>query len=450
MPTAQNLTISSRQDMGGCLRKIFDPVFWKESSRKVSGGGYRWSLPQLAYTAMAMGLSTEPTLRDRFTEARALTAKLFCKRHRPGRSYQGFADALRRVGPSLPEQLRGGLQGAVLSGFQRWKRLSFSVDGTRRLLPHTGANVEAFGETRIKNRTQSAPQLLVAAAVHLESRVLWDWEIAGGQGSEPDLAARLIQRLPLGALAIKDAGTVSAEWIGHVLQSRRHLLMRVAGNFRLWTESVREAARRGGSVWLWCKGDNGQPPVKLRLIVLQRQRAAQRKGRQRQKKRVRKIYLVTDLSPAELSDAEAGRLYFGRWGANEIGFRSWKQVLDARKALARSPEMAVLETSYSLLGLQALQVLQFLAAGPQARLGSLAATWRVWRQAAGQLAAGRCAANFGAALKKCVVDGYQRRRPKQRRRAAQKKRADRLRPPVFRKLTKAIRLAWERNFHEVG
>lgn len=450
MGTPQILTISSRQDMGGCLRKIFDPVFWKDSYGQVPGGGYRWSLPQLAYTAIGMGLSTEPTLRDRFAEGRALSANLFCKRHRPGRSYQGFVDALRRVGLSLPQQLRGALQEAVLSSFQRWKRFSFALDGTRRLLPYTRANVEAFGETRIKNRTESAPQLLVVAAVHLESRVLWDWEVEGGQGSEPALAARLIERLPLGALAIKDAGTVSAQWVRDVLKNGRHLLMRVAGNFRLWTESVREAARRGAKVWLWCDQDKAQPPVKLRLIVLRRERVARGKGRQRHKKRVRTIYLVTDLGPAELSDAEAGRLYYGRWGANEIGFRGWKQVLLARKALARSPDMARLETCYSLLALQALQALQFVAAGPRARLGSLAATWRVWRRAAGQLAAGRCAANFGASLKNCVVDGYQRRRPKQRRRAAQKKRADRLRPPVLRRLTKAIRLAWERNFHDVG
>ena len=450
MVTAKLLTISSRQDLGGCLRKIFDPVFWKQAYREVPGGGYRWSLPQLAYTAMALGLSTQPTLRDRFAESSALTANLFCKRHRPGTTYQGFADALRRVGLNLPQHMRAQLQRAVLSRFQRWGRLTFALDGSRVLLPYTKANVEEFGETRIKNRTESAPQLLVVAAVHLESRVLWDWEVEGGKASEPALAARLIERLPAGALIVKDAGTVSGGWVRNVLKSGRHLLMRVAGNFRLWAEAVKASARRGGEVWLWRDAGDGQPPVKLRLIALRRGRPGKRKGRKRKKPRVRYIYLVTDLSPEQLSDREAWRLYYGRWGANEIGFRGWKQVLRARKMLARSPAMARLETYYSLLAMQALQALQFLASASVARRGSLASTWRAWRHAVGQLAAGRCAADFGGSLKQCVVDGYQRHTPKQRRRAAQKKRPERLGPPVLRRLTRKLKLAWEREYQDVG
>lgn len=450
MPTAQLLTIDSRQDLGGCLRQIFAPVFWKQAYRDVPGGGYRWSLPQLAYTAMAMGLSTQPTLGDRFGEARELTAGLFCKRHRPGTTYQGFADALQRVGPRLPRELRGALQRALCPRFAHWRRLAFGVDGSRRLLPYTRANAEAFGETRIKNRTESAPQLLVVTGVHLQSRTLYDWEVEGAKVGEPVLAGRLIERLPPGGLVVKDAGTVSGPWIRNVLHNGRHLLMRVAGNFRLWTESVQAVARRGGKVWIWRDGADDQPPVKLRLIVRRRDRSAKRRGRKRRKKRVRYIYFVTDLSPAQLSDREAGRLYYGRWGANEIGFRGWKHVLPARKGLARSPKMAVLETCYSLLALQALQALQLLASSPGAARGSLAGTWRMWRRAAGALAAGHCLANFGRSLRECVLDSHKRHRPKQRRRAAQKKRADRLRPPVLRRLTKGIKLAWERDFRDAG
>jgi len=452
------VTVGNRQDLGGCLREIFDPAFWKYAFQAVPSGAYRWSLSQLGYTAIAMALSPQPTLGDRFSDGRELTAALFCRRHRPGQTYQGFADALAREGEPLGRELRRRLQQVMGPGLDRWEGLAFAVDGSRQLVVHSAANVAAFGETRIKNRTASAPQLLVAAAVHIGSQVLYDWEVAGGNASEPALIARLIDRLPAGALVVKDAGTVSYDWIRGVLDSKRHLLMRVAGNFSLYAKSVATVARRGGTVFLWPAAKAGERPLRLRLIALPRKGPAKRKkGRKRGRKkgkgskpRTRYIYLLTDLSPAELSEAQAGRFYWGRWGANEIGFRRWKQTLGARKMLSRSPEMAKLESFYSLLALQLLQVLQFLASSGAPRRGSVANTWRLWRKTVQQRVAGHCRADFGGRLRQCVLDDYQRHRPKQRRRAPQKKRLDRLGPPLLRKVPKALKLKWEREYQHAG
>lgn len=456
-----SVSIGDRHDLRGCLREILHDPFWKKTKAEVPTEAYCWQLPQLAVTALSLSLSCEPTMKDRFADSRALTAALFCKRHQPGKTFQGFCDAWRRVGLVLGLALRRRLQDVLWSETEKenWIERAFAVDGSRQGGPHSLANVEALGETRVKGRTESGPQLLVGAAVHLSSRVLYDWESTSGNGSEPELLERVIERLPDDVLVVKDAGTVGADWIWRVLAKQRHLLMRVAGNFRLYTETVAQTAARGGPVVLWAVTRPNEPPLSLRLIAIplpekkappKRKRKKGAKRNQDGKTRRRYVYLVTDLTRAELSDEGAAELYRLRWGANEIGFRGWKETLDKRKLLSRTPEMAYLEHFYSLLAMQLLQVMQFAATGGAPRPGSLAETWRLWRRAVRALVAGRCFVNFGAGLKECVLDGYQRRRPRQRRCAPHKKRPITPGAPVLRKITKATKSLWKRKFQYVG
>jgi hypothetical protein len=428
------------------LREFFDPVFWKGSLAQLPSAGYRWTAAHLLYTAIALALSYEPTQKDRFQAARQFAAAFFDKRRRPGKTYTGFTDAWQRQGLAVGVLARRRLQEVLLPHFRGWASQAYALDGSRVLLPHSAANAAAYGETRIKNRTESAPQLLVVAAVQVSSQALYDWELAGGNGSEPALAARIIQRLPPGALVIKDSGTVGYKWLRDLLAGGRHILMRVAGNFKVWAEDVGQVRRRGGKVWVWPKDGKAQPPLKLRLIAVRV--TGRRKGRrgQRRKAQVSYIYLLTDLSRKQLSDREAGRLYRGRWGANEIGFRKWKQTLEARKLTARVPELAELECFYSLLALQVLQALQLVASRGRCAPGSVAQVWRVWREAVERLIQRRSTAGFAGRLKRCVLDSYKRRRPKQRRRPPRDKSPVSLGPPQIRRLTKATKRLWRERF----
>ena len=424
----QNYHVQDRIALAGCLRQIFDAVFWKRWHQQGPDQPRRWCGANLSYVWIALALSARPGLVERFEEARAWTAQVFAKRKRPGTSYQGFVDASLLHGRELLETLRQRLQ-VVL---QRHSAATlawplFAVDGSRVRVPHTLANEAAFGLTRIKNRADSAPQLLVVAAVEMSRKVMWDWEVEDGNASEPELAARILRRLPAGALIVKDAGAVSHAWLAELLRGRRHILMRVAGNFRLWAAQVGATLERGGEVWLHDR-EQRAAPLRLRLIAVH-SRAA------------RPVYLLTDLPRTQVSDSLAGELYRQRWGASEIGFRSFKQTLSRTVLLARSPEMAVLECHYSLLGMQLLGALHAeTGGGPR---WSLARTWRVWRTALTTALSGPQLRMLVAA---CVLDGYKRRNPKSRRRAPHKKPWRQLGPPNLRRLTVAVRQRWTMNF----
>jgi Transposase DDE domain len=85
-----------------------------------------------------------------------------------------------------------------------------------------------------------------------------------------------------------------------------------------------------------------QPPLVLRLIRLQVGRC--------------EMWLVTNvLAEKHLSDREAVRLYQLRWGV-ELQFRSVKQTFGRRKLRSRTPERALVELDWSLLGLWLIQL----------------------------------------------------------------------------------------------
>ena len=86
--------INNRPGLAGCLREIFDPAFWKQVRTAPAQEGHRWTLPLLAYTWIAMSLSNERTLRDRFEYARNWVTETFNKLRRPGTTYQSFAAAV--------------------------------------------------------------------------------------------------------------------------------------------------------------------------------------------------------------------------------------------------------------------------------------------------------------------------------------------------------------------
>ena len=69
------------------------------------------------------------------------------------------------------------------------------------------------------------------------------------------------------------------------------------------------------------------------------------------------VYLVTNvLKDKSLTRRQAGEIYRRRWGI-EIQFRSLKQTFGRTKLRSRTPERAIVELQWSLIGLWMIQLL---------------------------------------------------------------------------------------------
>ena len=84
------------------------------------------------------------------------------------------------------------------------------------------------------------------------------------------------------------------------------------------------------------------PAIRLRLITI-------RDGEQT-------IHLVTDLPAARLPDEQAHAFYRQRWGM-EVGFRTLKQTMGHRTMRSRSPERAVMELHWAVVGQTILEAM---------------------------------------------------------------------------------------------
>jgi hypothetical protein len=262
--------------------------------------------------------------------------------------------------------------------------------------------------------------------------MLWDWAGGPATASEADLILEIIRRAPLGALFVKDAGTVGDDWLRSVIESEHHLLMRVGGNFTLWVENVGAALEQGGRVLIWPQDRRKEvPPVALRLITYQRSYIKRRHGKNIP--HTETVYLVTDLSAQELTQAEAEHLFALRWPGNEIGHRGWKRTLGKHKLLSARPANAVKESEFSLLACMFLQALVLIARERGAKdIPSVAQALDVWGEAVQAVLQGRVASWLRQRLQGCVLDHYVRQGPKVQRAAPRRKEHKPLKPPILR------------------
>ena len=122
-----------------------------------------------------------------------------------------------------------------------------------------------------------------------------------------------------------------------------HFLIRVGANVRL-LQNLGRTRESEGLVYLWPREAalKKQMPLVLRLIALQGPRGT--------------IYLVTNvLSTKALSNRQTAKLYRLRWGV-ELQFRSYKQTYGRGKLLSRTPQRALAELDWSLVGLWMIQL----------------------------------------------------------------------------------------------
>ncbi len=126
----------------------------------------------------------------------------------PGSS--ALARARRRAGPRplklLFLRLAGPLAGAATPGAQAFGRLLVALDGTVLDVPHTPANVAAFGPPPVRHGSGPCPQVRLVTVAACGTRGLIDAAFGGRCASEQDLAGKIAAqgRLGRGMLVIAD------------------------------------------------------------------------------------------------------------------------------------------------------------------------------------------------------------------------------------------------------
>lgn len=369
----------------------------------------RWSDGLLAMAAVLVSWLPCRTLLDRFASAREILVEVFSHRRRPGRSSQGFFEALASRGGRLLQRFLQAYRPAVeriANALGCWLRegfAAFAVDGSRVECPRTQANQEAL---KCAGREKTGPQLQLTALRHLGSGLLWDWRVGPGVEAERSQLREMIDALPAGALLVADAGFTGYDLFRAILDGGRHLLIRVGSNVRL-IEGLTPDEKDPTVVHLWPteKRQKHLPAIRLRLITIC-------DGQQT-------IYLVTDLPAERLSEEQTHVFYEQRWGM-EVGFRTLKQTMGHRTMLSRSPERAAMELHWAVVGQALLEAMAVEAQGNPDHV-SPAEAQRVVRTA---MRKGRQRCRSGwlqNALAHATRDNYIRRRPKTSRDYPRKK-----------------------------
>lgn len=392
----------------------------------------------VALVAVLMAAGSAGRLVDRFKWARAVVMSMFPTRRRPGKTVQGFNAALAKQSPELLEQIVPALRQAVVDrAGAHWRTEGFvliGVDGSRFECPMTLANENAFG-TAGKDKT--GPQQFITTAFHAGTGLVWDWRRGEARASERAHLQSMLDTFPQGAMVLADAGFTGYELMRQIIGGGRRFLIRVGANVTLLRKLGWVCEAHDGIVHLWpdkIQRQKKQPPLTLRLITLRDARN-------------RTMHLLTDvLDPAELTDAQASRIYSLRWNV-ELCYRSIKQTMDHRKMLSDSPEGARLELDWAMV---AFWLIGLMLASRQMRRKKGPAAWsaaaglHALRAACDAAAAGRRGPQLEKTLAAAHLDTYQRTGEKKSRHWPHKKRDSPPGQPKARNATAAeIALAAE-------
>lgn len=342
-------------------------------------GDCSWTPKGLIFTAILWAWSDEKSLTRRFSLARKVVMAMGVLARIPATTYQAFLKMLTTWTVALTivlfDAFRRRMQSDLATRFEVCGFAVFGVDGSRLELPRTESNEGRFSpaktrrssrskpKARAKSRRKSrrrtrsrasrdrrarqkksnSPQMWLTTMFHVGSGLPWDWRLGPSDSSERDHLRQMIEALPAGALVTADAGFVGYETWKAILDSGRHLLIRVGANVRL-LRKLGYVEEKKGLVYLWPdrEAKRKQPPLVLRMVVARGPRHP--------------VYLVTSvLDQATLSDSEVVEIYALRWGI-ELFYRHFKQTFERRKLRSHRAENAELEATWSLLGLWAMML----------------------------------------------------------------------------------------------
>jgi hypothetical protein len=341
----------------------FSGIQWREDCQ--------WSILGLVMTAVLWAWSGERTLGDRFIQARRITRWMLGTKDVPRVSYQAFIKLLGRWTTALILELASVFRRRMETAFgDRWRIAGFApfgVDGSRFDLPRTASNEARFSRSRSsesgqttnrKHRRRRArykqsavsrvkkantPQMWVTTVWHLGIGLSWSWRLGPSNSSERDHLRAMLAELPKSSLLVADAGFCSYILWRELLAAGHHLLVRVGSNVRL-LKKLGYVKEKKGIVYFWpdYAASKSQPPIVLRLIVVHNGKHP--------------VYLLTSVvDEKRFSNAEVIETYSLRWGV-ELFYRHVKQTFERRKLRSHSPDNALLEAHWSLIGLWAITI----------------------------------------------------------------------------------------------
>jgi len=255
-------------------------------------------------------------------------------------------------------------------GGEHWRVggwLPLAVEGSRVSTPRTADNERAFcapnfGHSksakyrRKKNQKRRAPrrkrkaqpvkpQIWLTLLWHMGLRLPWCWKTGPSHASEREHFQELVKtgKFPHKTLFCADAGFVGYLLWKLLVDQQHHFLIRVGSNVSL-LRGLGYTRESAGIVYCWPNkaARKKQPPLVLRLLSLRLGKTP--------------VYLVTNVLDAnELSDDAARQLYQFRWGI-ELQFRTFQQTFRCGKLRSRTPDHALREWDWSLLGLWMIQL----------------------------------------------------------------------------------------------
>ena len=330
-------------------------------------GNTSWLPEQLVVMAVLWVWSSSQKLTEACEEARRLSKEL--AGGAAVSSYQGLTKALVRhtsqLMPVLWMRLRTLMEQVGQSHWRIGLWLPLAVDGSRVTTPRTKSNERAFAAAHYgrgrkarsrrkwKNKRRRTkplgqpvkPQVWLTLLWHMGLKMPWGWRCGASTASERGHLVDMLaaEAFPEKTLFCGDAGFVGYELWAAMAARGQSFLIRVGANIRL-LRNLGEVRRRRDIVYFWPRAAarRGEPPLVLRLLEFQTARG--------------QMYLVTNvLAERELTFGQAARLYRLRWGV-ELQFPSFKQTFGRAKLRSRTPDRALVELEWSLLGLWMIQL----------------------------------------------------------------------------------------------
>ena len=333
-------------------------------------GNTSWATSQLLSLTIVWVWSDKATLTRAFTEAHRWSMQVF--RLAAVGTYQGLLKALvtwtSTFLPLMMECLHWLMEEHGKTHWRVGRWMALAVDGSRISTPRTKANEKAFcapkfgtsstAKYRAKKRrakgvpkrsTKSEPvkpQIWTTLLWHMGLQMPWSWKLGPSNSSERDHFQTILreQKFPENTLFCGDAGfTGYAIWKA-MIDGGHSFLIRVGANVKLLRELGYCVREYDGIVYCWpdSAARQHQPPLILRLFRV----------------RVGKceMSLISNvLDPKHLSNKLAIRLYCLRWGV-EVQFRTVKQTFGRRKLRSHTPDRALVELDWSLMGLWLIQL----------------------------------------------------------------------------------------------
>jgi DDE family transposase len=347
-------------------------------------------------------------------------------------SYQGLTGALvswtAQLLPLLWERLQQRMEECGRGHWRVGRWLALAVDGSRISTPRTATNEKAFcaarygkgktakyrkkkrkGQRRRQRKPEPVkPQIWTTLLWHMGMRLPWSWRNGPSNASERDHFRQMLTdlRFPLHTLFCGDAGFVGYEFWKAIIDGGHSFLMRVGANVSL-LRRLGYVQERDGIVYFWPDkaAKKRWPPLVLRLFEFQVGRC--------------RMSVVTNvLDEAQLSAEQARELYKLRWGI-EVQFRTLKQTFGRRKLRSKTPERALVELDWSLLGLTMIQlfaVKEQIDLGEPPQRSSVALAIRLIREIMDRRREpSEPGADWKSRFRDATLDRYQRKRSKKAR-----------------------------------